>query len=155
VRSEHTKTFRARYVPITNRLQNELEKLWKEVEPDYLANGWCDKETGEEKTIFKISSVKRSFDAVRKIVGIEDLRFHDLRHTAATRLVAQHIPLPEVGRILGHSEINTTYRYANADLDTVSRAGKAIDTFHREQEELAQARAESIESTEVESERVN
>jgi integrase len=45
--------------------------------------------------------------------GLADLRFHDLRHTAATRLVSCHISLPEVGRVLGHTKPQTTYRYTN------------------------------------------
>ncbi len=57
------------------------------------------------------NNAKNSFTCVRKEVGLPDIRFHDLRHTAATRLVAAHLPLPEVGRVLGHTQANTTYRY--------------------------------------------
>jgi integrase len=55
-----------------------------------------------------IDEVKRSFTAARSKAGLNDVRFHDLRHTAATRLVGAHIPLSEVGRVLGHSQANTT-----------------------------------------------
>jgi integrase len=57
--------------------------------------------------------------------GLPDVRFHDLRHTAATRLVAAHLPLPEVGRVLGHTQANTTYRYVNANIETTRRAAAA------------------------------
>jgi integrase len=149
VRSEHTKTFRARHVPITARLRTELERLWIEVEPEYLQDGGLDEVTGDEKTIFQLKSVKRSFAAVCKLAGIHDLRFHDLRHTAATRLVAQNRPLAEVGRILGHSHVDTTYRYVNADSNTVKRAGEALDAFHREQDELLQARVEAVADSQL------
>ncbi|MCH7519920.1 MAG: tyrosine-type recombinase/integrase [Candidatus Dadabacteria bacterium] len=46
------------------------------------------------KVFFKIAS---------KNAKIEDLRFHDLRHTAATRLVESSIPLHAVAKLLGHS----------------------------------------------------
>ncbi|HYX29019.1 MAG TPA: tyrosine-type recombinase/integrase [Pyrinomonadaceae bacterium] len=74
--------------------------------------------------------MKRSFDAVRRASGIENLRFHDLRHTAATRLVSAHIPLSEVGRVLGHTQANTTYRYVNANAETAKRAAAALDSFN-------------------------
>jgi hypothetical protein len=52
------------------------------------------------------------------------------RHTAATRLVAAHLPLPEVGRVLGHTQANTTYRYVNANIETTRRAAAALDAFN-------------------------
>jgi integrase len=76
------------------------------------------------------SNVKRSFETVRKKAGLDGLRFHDLRHTAATRLVEKHIPLAEVGRVLGHSQIETTYRYANSNIETARRAAEALNSFH-------------------------
>ena len=53
------------------------------------------------------------------------------RHTAATRLVAAHLPLPEVGRVLGHTQANTTYRYVNANIETTRRAAAALDAFNQ------------------------
>jgi integrase len=78
--------------------------------------------------------VKHSFDTVRRAAGLGDLRFHDLRHTAATRLVGLHIPLSEVGRVLGHTQANTTYRYVNANIETARRASAALDSFNAEVE---------------------
>jgi integrase len=79
-----------------------------------------------------IDEVKRSFTAARSKAGLNDVRFHDLRHTAATRLVGAHIPLSEVGRVLGHSQANTTYRYVNANVETAKRAAAALDAFNAE-----------------------
>jgi site-specific recombinase XerD len=53
-----------------------------------------------------------------------------LRHTAATRLIQQGLSLQEVGRILGHTQASTTYRYLNIDAETTQRAADAIDRFH-------------------------
>lgn len=83
-----------------HRLAIELERMKSGApdDPDGLVFGILD-------------NVKRSFTAARSKAGLKDVRFHDLRHTAATRLVGAHIPLSEVGRVLGHTQANTTYRY--------------------------------------------
>lgn len=54
--------------------------------------------------------------AFRKAVaeaGITDFRFHDLRHTFATRLLRQTGNIKLVSRLLGHTSIDTTARYAH------------------------------------------
>lgn len=115
----NTKTMRARNISLTIRLATELEAIAKNAP------------RRPSDRVFGISdNVKRSFDAIRRASGIEDLRFHDLRHTAATRLVGAHIPLSEVGRVLGHTQANTTYRYVNANAETAKRAAAALDAFN-------------------------
>jgi integrase len=79
-----------------------------------------------------VDNVKRSFGAARSNAGLKDVRFHDLRHTAATRLVGPYIPLSEVGRVLGHTQANTTYRYVNANVETAKRAAVALNMFNSE-----------------------
>jgi len=64
--------------------------------------------------------------------GLKDLRFHDLRRTAATCLVGAHVPLSEAGRVLGHTQANTTYHYVNANIETARRAAAALDAFNAE-----------------------
>ena len=86
-----------------------------------------------------VDNVKRSFTAARNQAGLNDLRFHDLRHTAATRLVGAHIPLSEVGRVLGHTQANTTFRYVNANVETAKRAAAALDAFNAETQETVTA----------------
>jgi integrase len=51
-------------------------------------------------------------DAVKR-AKIPDFRFHDLRHTFATRLLRQTGNLKLVSRLLGHTTIDTTARYAH------------------------------------------
>ena len=93
-------------VAITTCLAIELEKL-KASAPD-----------DRDSLVFGIlDNIKRSFTAARSQAGLKDLRFHDLRHTAATRLVGAHIPLSEVGRVLGQTQANATYRYINANVE--------------------------------------
>lgn len=123
IQAFNTKTMRERQVSMTTRLALELERLYEmsPKRPDGLVFGI-------------INNVKRSFTSVRHAAGLDDLRFHDLRHTAATRLVGAHIPLSEVGRVLGHTQANTTYRYVNANVETARRAAAALDAFNVESE---------------------
>ena len=60
------------------------------------------------------TDIKHSFTTVLKEAKIDNFRFHDLRHTVATRLVEKGIDLVVVKEILGHSKIETTMRYAHA-----------------------------------------
>lgn len=122
IQAFHTKTMKERQVAMTTRLALELEQL-KASAPDN-PNG----------LVFGINdNVKRSFTAARSDAGLKDVRFHDLRHTAATRLVGAHVPLSEVGRVLGHTQANTTYRDVNANIETARRAAAALNAFNAEE----------------------
>lgn len=63
-------------------------------------------ETGKPYT-----DIKNSFHTALKKAEIKDFRFHDIRHTVATRLIEAGVPLPVVQEILGHARIQTTMRY--------------------------------------------
>ncbi len=90
-------------------------------------------------------NVRMAFDSARTDAKLSDVRFHDLRHTAATRLVQKGLSLAEVGRILGHSQPVTTYRYVNPDETTIRRAAEAIDSFNAEaNEEKAEGASELV-----------
>lgn len=118
LRAFNTKTMRERKLSMTTRLYIELETLWD------------DSDRSPESRVFGIhDNVKHAFTSVRNKAGLSDLRFHDLRHTAATRLVSSHISLTEVGRVLGHTKPQTTYRYTNLTSETAKRAADALEAF--------------------------
>ena len=56
---------------------------------------------------------------VRKRARLEDVRLHDLRHSFASRALALGEPLPMIARLLGHTKIQTTARYAHLARDSV------------------------------------
>lgn len=120
IQAFNTKTMKERQIAMTERLASELQTIYEAStkEDDALVFGITD-------------NVKKAFDSARRIAGLPDVRFHDLRHTHATRLVAAHIPLSEVGRVLGHTQANTTYRYVNANVETARRAAAVLDEFNR------------------------
>jgi len=118
VQTMNTKTLRPREIGLTLRLSLELRKHRLRTGADL--NGGV---------FGKLGCVKRSFTTARRIAKLENVRFHDLRHTAATRLVQGGLSLPEVGRVLGHTEPRTTYRYTNLDVSTRQRAAEILTSY--------------------------
>jgi integrase len=126
VQATHTKTQRQRFVPLTRRAEVELEKV---------------RLTSSSERIFPFVDIKISFANAKREAGVTDVRFHDLRHTAITRLVRSGMPSTEAGKIAGHTQPQTTYRYINTDADTLRRASHILDsyedTFPEKQETVA------------------
>lgn len=113
LRAMNTKTLTARTVGITPRLKGELLKLMPE-------------EPSPDSLVFGIkSNVKRAFASAKRIAGVENFRLHDARHVAASRLCTG-LSLPHVGRLLGHTQPRTTYRYIAVDADVRSKAVKIL-----------------------------
>jgi integrase len=123
-----TKTLKTRQVAMTSRLYTELEKLWvksnKELDSPVFGFG------------VKTGCVNKQFSKVCKLAGLKQggnpkdgLFIHSLRHTAATRLVKGQLPLQMVGRILGHTQPQTTYRYLSADAETTIQAAAILEAF--------------------------
>jgi integrase len=57
-----------------------------------------------------------------KLAKILHIRFHDLRHTFATRLVRSGVDIVTVQHLLGHSNVKMTSRYAHSDADAKMEA---------------------------------
>lgn len=79
--------------------------------------------TAEEKPR---SDLKRPWNAVRRHAGLDTLRLHDLRHNFASFGAAGSMGLPMIGKLLGHTQPQTTQRYAHLDADPMLRASNAI-----------------------------
>ena len=58
-----------------------------------------------------------------------DLRWHDLRHEYASRLVERGVPLAQVRDLLGHASITTTERYDNQKLENLRTAALKLQVF--------------------------
>ena len=73
-------------------------------------------------------SLNRAFIDTLKRAKIEGLRFHDLRHTSATRMIETGASIVAVSKILGHSSLNVTMRYAHPD-DSLKDAVEKLTVF--------------------------
>jgi site-specific recombinase XerD len=69
--------------------------------------------------------VRRFWSKVQREADLPDVRIHDLRHTFASLLVSGGASLEIIGRLLGHSQMQTTQRYAHL-MESPLRAG--VDT---------------------------
>ena len=65
---------------------------------------------------------------VREPAGLADVRLHDLRHSFASRALALGESLPMIGRLLGHSKLQTTARYAHLARDSVMESAARVAT---------------------------
>jgi integrase len=78
-----------------------------------------------------LTDIKNAFSAALKKAGIEDFRFHDIRHSAGTRMADAGVPITAVSDILGHADIRTTMRYAHATDEARRRAVNALEEASR------------------------
>jgi integrase len=71
-------------------------------------------------------SVFYSWNTARKQAGLKDVRMHDLRHSFASFLVNAGRSLYEVQKLLGHTQIKTTQRYAHLSHDSLLSAASVV-----------------------------
>ena len=69
-----------------------------------------------------VKEIRRFWINVQKDAKLPDVRIHDLRHTFASLLVSGGASLEMIGKLLGHSQMQTTQRYAHL-MDSPLRAG--------------------------------
>ncbi|MCF7507111.1 site-specific integrase [Vibrio sp. L3-7] len=76
--------------------------------------------------VSRSTKVSMVWQQVRALAHIEDVRIHDLRHTFASYAVLEGYPIPMVSKLLGHTRISSTLRYAHVDDAQVSQSAEAI-----------------------------
>ena len=116
VRGEHSTAGKSdlstrRSVPMADRLAGELDR-WSQ-RTVYSGEGdlvFAHPQTGSP---LDRSKATRRFKAACRDAGVREVRFHDLRHTFATRLAASGQPLRTIQEFLGHADSKTTQIYAH------------------------------------------
>lgn len=81
----------------------------------------CGEKPGE-----RLVNLQKPWRRIRAAAGLQDVRLHDLRHSYASIAVASGMSLPLIGALLGHSQPQTTARYAHLSADPLRAANDAI-----------------------------
>jgi integrase len=116
VRGEHSTEGKSdlstrRSVPMADRLARELDRWSKRSAYDTDDNlVFAHPQKG---TPLDCSKVTKRFKAACRDAGVREIKFHDLRHTFATRLAASGQPLRTIQEFLGHADSKTTQIYAH------------------------------------------
>lgn len=97
----NTKTLKRRDVPIVPALRPWLDRLPLPI---------------------NYEGVKTGFARARVKAGMPHVHFHDLRHSCASILLASGASIPVIAKILGHSSLRSTERYAHLQLDAARAA---------------------------------
>ena len=109
---EDSKSGRSRNVPINSLVFETLKEIPRRSEFVFF-----NAETGSH-----IKDVKTAFKGACRRAEIKGLRFHDLRHTSASWVVMGGADLVTVSKILGHSSIQMTLRYAHPTSESMRKA---------------------------------
>ncbi len=127
----------AKVIPLSPPTVALLRRLAGHAQP---GSAWvCAGEDGGQ-----LHNIRRVWSALRKRAGLDDVRLHDLRHSAASDALAAGVPLAMIGAMLGHKSTQTTQRYAHLNDATLREAvrmmGEAIETSEREGADRLQQR---------------
>ncbi len=113
-----SKSGQTRHIPINKELLETMTN-WKQ-------------QSGSKGFVFpgkdgnRLDNVKKSWDGLLTLAKIDGFRWHDLRHTFASKLVMAGVPLNTVRELLGHSDLAMTLRYAHLAPDSKAAAVELI-----------------------------
>ncbi|MDE0332710.1 MAG: site-specific integrase [Nitrospinae bacterium] len=74
----------------------------------------------------RLANIDEAWRTIRGLADLEGVRLHDLRHSYASRALALGEALPVIGKLLGHSRLETTSRYAHLARDTAQEAAERV-----------------------------
>jgi integrase len=108
VRGEGAKSGQTRYVPLNTEAVTTLTAWKTATAADGTGYVFTGREPGEP-----LDDVKKAWLPVVKAAKLTAFRFHDLRHTFASKLVMAGVDLNTVRELLGHADIKMTLRYSH------------------------------------------
>ena len=123
-----SKSGKSRQVPLSKAALEIIQKLPRfEGCPFLLPN---------PDTLKPYSQIHKAWNNARIAAGLPDVRMHDLRHSMASNMVNSGRSIYEVAKVLGHSQLKTTQRYAHLSqetlLEAVDAAAEATGMNHPE-----------------------
>ena len=75
-----------------------------------------------------LTDMQKPWRRIRKAAELEDVRLHDLRHSFASIAVGSGESLPMIGKLLGHTQVQTTARYAHLADDPMQNAAERVSS---------------------------
>jgi integrase len=105
VEGETAKSGNTRHIPLNSEVVDTL-KNWK-------VQGNNKGYVFEGKKRSRLDNISSSWTTLITDAKIKNFRFHDLRHSFASKLVMKGVPLNTVRELLGHADLKTTLRYAH------------------------------------------
>jgi integrase len=76
-----------------------------------------------------LQDLQKPWRRLRLRAGLPDLRIHDLRHSFASAAVGMGESLPMIGKLLGHSQVQTTARYAHLADDPLRASSERVSAL--------------------------
>jgi integrase len=122
-----------RTIKVGETTLQQLQKHRERMDIDRLVAGerWSENALIFPSTIgtpFVQSNVRKDFNAVQDAANVPRIRFHDLRHTAASLMLNHGSPVIVVSRRLGHSDASVTLNiYAHTTVDMQNEAASLMD----------------------------
>ena len=116
-----TKGGEDRYVPMNDVARQLLYRLLTSAKHNSRVHLFTN-----PKTKKKYTTIKTAWLTACRLAEIEDLNFHDLRHTFGTRAIDNGAPLPAVQEVMGHRSIETTRGYTHATEEGKRRVVEAV-----------------------------
>lgn len=106
VRGSSAKSGQTRYIPL-NREARSVIKVWRPADAKPGGHVFARGRSGS------VTTIKTAWAPLLKRASIEKFRFHDLRHTFASKLVMAGVDFNTVRELLGHADLKMTLRYAH------------------------------------------
>lgn len=114
-----TKSRKVRYIPINSKLMKVLEEQMKKTDSELVFP--------DENGQMRSTDFRTEMKNAAKKAGLRKIRFHDLRHTFASNFVIKGGNLLSLQKILGHSTISMTLRYAHLAPDFMASEIEVLD----------------------------
>jgi len=122
--------------------------VFRELQRIHAENGLSPYVFVNPRTKKRFGSVKKAFKAACRRAGIAGFRFHDARHSFASRLVAKGVDVATVRDLLGHSSLRVTERYIHSAQEQKRKAVELLEDPQEKPEDFKDSlRAGDVEST--------
>jgi integrase len=123
LRVAHTKNHKVRYIP----MNRSLVELLGAISPFVGPRGQSPYVFTNAETGGRYKDLSRVTEKICRKAGLDDVTFHTLRHTFASRQAQAGIPLNTIRELLGHGDMKVTMRYAHLAPNNLREAVEALE----------------------------